>query len=129
MLADTSIIRRKGGCHVLAQRQNITWPNGSTIALHPVVMNGADDTYRRAHLLDGGLCMVFDLRSVCPPLRQDLMHHAPRRDHTGFIDYYFRRHFQSSEEARVRIVNETEIAIAPEPAEHVAARFRQAEAA
>ena len=129
MLIDTTIIRRHVDCLVLAERQEIRWPNGSTLALHPVQFEGASDTYRRAHVLDGGLCLVFDLRTVCPPLRHNLMHHAPRTDHPGYIDYYFRQHFACGEDARVRIVNEAQLAIAPEAPEQVAERFRQAAAA
>ena len=117
MYPDPTVIRRLGGTEVYRRHQLVTWPDGTTLALHPLRMNGADDQWRRAVFLDGGLCLVFDLRRICPPLREDIMQ-TPGRDHTGCIDYRLREAFRTCDEVLVRVANAAEMAIAPAP-DHV----------
>lgn len=92
MFADHRILHRHGGCEVLVQQHHIGWPDGTTLALHPLRMNGCDDMWRRALLLPDGRCIVFDLRRVCPALRTELAILMPR-DHQGCVMHRLRLSF------------------------------------
>lgn len=112
MLSDARILRRSGGCEVIADEQRVEWPDGTAVALHPVRMNGHNDMYRRALVLPGGLCLVVDLRRLCPPLRDDLMQ-LQERDHPGAIKHNLRLNFGTAADAVTRVVNSADMSITP----------------
>lgn len=89
-LAVARIIQRCPQQHadVLSCRQEVTWPDGSRIGLHPVLQHGARATYLRA-VHHAGHWLLFDLRHTAPKVAADLPT-APLRDVPGTVLYGLR---------------------------------------
>lgn len=112
MFDEQHILVQSGGCDIHAEPHTITWPDGTSLALHPVHLNGSYDMWRRAMQLPGGTWLVFDLRRICPPLRDDLMQ-LMQRDHRGAVYHRLRLSFTSSPLCITRIVNTCDMSILP----------------
>ncbi|MBX3605334.1 MAG: hypothetical protein KF788_08685 [Piscinibacter sp.] len=91
----TAQIHTHGRFAMLPQRQEVLWPDGTAVALHPVRENGHDSMFHRAVVTRNGLRIVFDLRKVCPPLDADLRA-CPARDVPGVVFYTLRHHLPSA---------------------------------
>lgn len=92
---NASVIHRHGRFAVLNQRLEVMWPDGTSVALHPVQQDGFDSLFHRAIVTPGGLRIVFDLRKVCPPLRDDLPV-TQARDVPGVVFYSLRHHLRTA---------------------------------
>jgi hypothetical protein len=97
MLTDHRIIHRHGSFEIQGQRHEIMWPDGTSVALHPVKHHGGDSLFHRAIVMQGGLRIVFDLRKVCPQLDRDLRLCLPR-DVPGTVFYSLRHAFKTAAE-------------------------------
>ncbi|WP_428421919.1 hypothetical protein [Methylibium sp.] len=95
MSPDHRILLRHGGIEVLMQAYPIDWPDGTTLALHPVRPNGIDSLFNRALRLDDGSWIVFDLRDVWPPLQHELPT-TYTRDVPGVVRYTLRHQFATA---------------------------------
>lgn len=125
MLTDTRILHRHGGCEVIVQQHHIGWPDGTSLALHPLRMNGCDDLWRRAVLLPDGRCMVFDLRQICPALRTELAILMPR-DHQGCVMHRLRLSFGSADQVLALIERHSDLEWYPSAAAPVMDAWQQA---
>lgn len=101
MFTDTRIIQRHAGYEVLAHRVGITWPNKTTLDLHPVRFNGHDDMFLRALQHDELHWIVFDLRDAAATLAADIKA-LPRRDTDGLVMHTLRLGFGGAHEFRAK---------------------------
>lgn len=89
---DHTVIHRHGHFQVLRQAYLVTWPNGSSIGLHLVNVDGHPAQFLRCLLDDSLHAVVFDLRDVCHGLGTDLTD-AYQRDVAGIIAFTLRGQF------------------------------------
>lgn len=120
-LQDTRIIQRYEKLDVHAQRFEIMFKDGTTLALHPVSAHGAPQMFLRALHLHGMQWLVFDLRHLSPTIEGDVLQ-LHQRDTPGVVFYTLRRHFGTSRECEAAILAQRVTSWwAPEPAEQLAA--------
>jgi hypothetical protein len=91
------VLHRHGRFEVLERRHEVMFVDGTAIALHPVRENGHDSLFHRAFKTPNGLCIVFDLRHMCPPLGSDLLV-TRERDVPGTVFYSLRHKFRTKAE-------------------------------
>jgi hypothetical protein len=85
-----------GGMHVLAQRQEVMFKDGTSVQLHPVQVGGTRDTFMRA-LQISGAWMVTDLRHHGPELEDDVLRLQPR-DTQGVVFFTLRGAYRCRDE-------------------------------
>lgn len=93
-LLDATIIQRHAEHEVLSCRQEVLWPDGSVLGVHPVRLYGGLSTLLRA-VHHQGHWVVFRLDALMPQLAHDLPA-APRRDHPGTVLYSLRGAYHSA---------------------------------
>lgn len=108
-LAVARVIQRCDEQHleVLDVRHEVTWPDGSTVQLHPVRQRGADEQLLRAycHRPPGskeGSWTVFNLQHIAKDLAAELQC-VPSRDQPGTLIYGLRRTFHNADAFRARV--------------------------
>lgn len=96
LLAMASIIQRCPAQHaeVLSVRQEVIWPDGTRVELHPITQNGARATLLRA-LHHQGQWLLFDLSPVIPRDIVDIKQ-AHYRDQVGVVMFALRRMFHNA---------------------------------
>lgn len=82
------------GFQVLSARYEVLWPNGSTIGLHLVAVDGTPQRLLRAFHHDGHWC-VFRLDTVLPRIGADFAVY-PERDQPGLVLYGLRGAFHGA---------------------------------
>lgn len=85
-------IASDGRYAVLAQRHEVMWPNGSSIDMHPVRLDGVDAMFLRAVLFEGLHWVVFDLRHLARHLAWELPA-MPARDKPGLVFFTLRHRY------------------------------------
>jgi hypothetical protein len=104
MLADTRIIQQHGPYAVLQQRLDITWPDTSTVGMHPVRLRGRDERYLRALQYDRLLWLVVDVRDLAAALATEIPA-LPWTDTDGLILHTLRLAYPAGADAlRARAV-------------------------
>lgn len=101
-LNDHSIITRHGDYEILAQTQEVSWPDGSRILLHPVRVHACPEAFLRA-LCHEGHWAVFDLRKLVPVLDADIRR-LPPRDAQGVVFYSLRHAFPNAATATLAVL-------------------------
>lgn len=87
-LAEVIQHRPEQSAEVLNVCCEVTWPDGSTVALFPVRHHGALPTFLRA-LRHNGEWVLFDLRHVIPRAVEEIAQ-AQDRDQVGLVLYALR---------------------------------------
>lgn len=118
MMHDTRIVARSGPHEVLAQRHEITFRDGSTIGLHPVLAHGVPALLMRALATDSGGWLLFDLDRLRLPTRLPLgaeLRAMPLRDQVGLVFFALRLAYPTKAAAvvAIRAIGDTEILPAP----------------
>ncbi len=93
---DTRVLARAGRFEALAERQTIRLRNDDSITIHLVREHGHDAMFLRALDIGNTRLVVFDLRNVCPSLREIVDHHP--HDVPGVIKFTLRGVFHSAAE-------------------------------
>lgn len=86
---DNRIIASHDGWHVLAQRCEIMFRDGTVVYLHPVLQGDATMPMHRAVHHEGMRWLVLDLRHHSAHV-QDFLQSAPARDAPGIVFYAMR---------------------------------------
>lgn len=96
LLATAGVIQTFPEQHlqVLSVRQEVTWPDFSSVDLHPVLQREARATLLRA-IHNAGQWTVFDLTHFVPGIALDLKT-APYRDQVGLVMYGLRRNYHNA---------------------------------
>lgn len=94
MHVDTTIIHRSGELLVQRHAPQVTWPDGSTLALHHMQFGNVPALLLRALQVDGQW-VKLDLQSALPTLADDIRCHH-RRDAQGLIHFTFRGRWGSA---------------------------------
>jgi hypothetical protein len=113
MLTDSRIIHRFGPFEIQAQRHEILWNDGTSVALHPIKHFGSDSLFHRAIVMPAGLRIVFDIRKACPQLDRDLRLCLPR-DVPGTVFYTMRQTFKTAAEFYTLALTRFELTWLPE---------------
>jgi len=114
LLPDLRILARHGARHILHQRQEIMWPDGSSIWLHDVRSHGLPKLFERATPVAESWLLV-DLRTLAPALDHELRR-THERDLRGHLFYALRHAFADAAAFREALVLHAET-IAPVPAD------------
>jgi hypothetical protein len=102
LLAMASVIQACAAHHaeVLSVRQEVIWPDGSKVDLHPIKQHGERATLLRAFHHEGQW-LLFDL---CPVIPRDIVDikQAHYRDQVGLVMFALRRMFHNAPAFRVK---------------------------
>jgi hypothetical protein len=93
-LSIATIIQRHQDHDVLNIRQEVMWPDGSSVGLHPVRQHAADSLLLRAVHTEGHW-VLFRLDAIAPEIAEDLRLAQPR-DRPGCVLYGLRLRYQTA---------------------------------
>lgn len=94
-LQDTRIIQHHEKLAVHAQRHEVMFKDGTSLALHPVSVLGTPQMFLRAVQQASGLWLVFDLRHLDKEIEAEVLR-LHSRDTPGVIFYTLRRYYCSA---------------------------------
>lgn len=95
LMTDTHIIQRHEKLAVHAQRHEVMFKDGTSLALHPVSVQGTPQMFLRAVHHASGLWLVFDLRALDKDIEAEVLR-LHSRDTPGVIFYTLRRYYCSA---------------------------------
>jgi hypothetical protein len=92
---DTRIIQRHEQLAVHAQRHEVMFKDGTSLALHPVSAHGTPQMFLRAVQHESGLWLVFDLRHLDKEIESEVLR-LHSRDTPGVVFYTLRRYYTNA---------------------------------
>lgn len=99
---DTRIIHSSGAWHVLAQRHEVMFRDGSTVNMHPVLQGEVPMPMHRAVHFEGLRWIIVDLRRHCSEIESDLKS-SLERDAPGIVFYTLRQVHRTARDFTDRI--------------------------